>query len=340
MGCDPGALTGSQDLHSARARFAARWGAPIPAGPGLSAMDMIDAAAAGRLRALWAVGYDVYLTFPDAGATARALGGLDLLIVQDLFLNETAAAFGTVFLPAASVFERDGTFMNSDRRVQRVRRAVPPPGEARSDLWIICELARRLGAGAFFDYDSAESVWNEVRDVWPAGAGLSYARIERENLHWPCPSEEHPGTPILHAERFVCGPRAVLCTIPFAPTDEAPDDEYPFLLSTGRELYHFNAGTMTGRTPNVALRSPDGLQISRADATRLGLSEGDEVRLESRYGAASLRALIGEEVPPGMLFATFHDRAVFLNRVTSPVRDRLAGTPEYKVTAVRLTRQP
>jgi formate dehydrogenase major subunit len=339
MGCEPGLLPGSQDLESAGERFEALWGAPIPRRRGLSLMGMMDAAANGGLKALWAYGYDIYLTLPGAAATARALGGLDLVIVQDLFLNETARAFGTVFLPAASVFERDGTFMNSDRRVQRVRQVVPPPDEARPDLWIICELARRLGAGKWFDFDDAESVWNEVRRVWPAGAGLSYARIEGESLHWPCPTEDHPGTPILHAGRFARGPRAALRTIPYVPTTETVTDDLPFLLCTGRDLYHFNAGTMTSRTPNALLRSTDSLQLSSQDAARLGVTDGDKLVVRSRYGEAVLPARVSDQVAPGMLYTTFHDPSSFVNRLTSPVRDRHVETPEYKVTAVALARQ-
>jgi formate dehydrogenase major subunit len=338
MGCDPGVLTGSQDMETARERFESVWGAPIPRRRGLSLLGMMDAAAGGRLAALWAFGYDIYLTLPDAAATARALGGLELLIVQDLFLNETARAFGTVFLPAASVFERDGTFMNSDRRVQRVRRVVPPPGEARPDLWIICELARRLDAAKAFDFTDAESVWNEVRAVWPAGAGLSYPRLERESLHWPCPTRDHPGTPILHAATFGHGhPRTALRRIPYVPTAETVSDELPYLLCTGRHLYHFNAGTMTYRTPNALLRRTDTLQLSSQDATRLGVRDGDAVVVRSRYGEVILPAQISDQVTPGVLYTTFHDPASFVNRLTSPVRDRLTETPEYKVTAVTLS---
>jgi formate dehydrogenase major subunit len=338
MGCDPGVLTGAQDINEARERFESIWGAKLPRTRGLTLMDMIDGASKGALKALWAVGYDIYQTLPNANATAKALDNLDLLIVQDLFLNETARAFGTVFLPAASVFERDGTFMNSDRRVQRVRKVVAPPREARPDSWIICELAKRMGAGRHFDFADAESVWNEVRSVWPGGAGLSYARIENESLHWPCPDEHHPGTPILHQTTFAHGARTALRAIPYIKSTEATGDEYPFLLTTGRSLYHFNAGTMTRRTRNEELQATDLLDMSAADAARLGIRDGDRVIVASRYGEAELPARVVDEVPAGVLYATFHDPASFLNRVTSPHRDRYVKTPEYKLTAVAIRR--
>jgi formate dehydrogenase major subunit len=336
MGCDPGVLTGSQNLQQARDRFEEIWGAPIPRSKGMSLIEMIDAAATGRLKALWAFGYDIYPTLPNIAETAKSLKNIELLIVQDLFLTETAKRFGTVFFPAASVFERDGTFMNSDRRVQRVRKAVEPPGEARPDAWIICELAQRLGGGNSFEFDDAEAIWNEVRKVWPAGAGLSYARIENESLHWPCPAEDHPGTPVLHSGEFELGKRTELRAIPYLPTTETVSEEYPYLLTTGRNLYHFNAGTMTYRTLNSVLQPTDYLDLSAEDASVFGIAEGDLVMVRSRYGEALLPARISGEVKRGMLFSTFHLPELFVNRLTSSVRDRYVKAPEYKVTAVAL----
>lgn len=338
MGCDPGSLTGSQDLEKARDHFEKIWGAPIPQSKGMSLIEMVDAAAEGKLKALWAFGYDIYATLPNCAVTAEALGKLDLVIVQDLFLTETAKRFGTVFFPAASVFERDGTFMNSDRRVQRVRSVVPPPGEARPDGWIITELAKRCGGGEQFAFTDSESVWNEVRSVWPGGAGLSYARIDNESLHWPCPTEEHPGTPVLHAEEFALGRRTALRSISYIPTTETVSEEYPFLLTTGRNLYHFNAGTMTYRTQNSVLQPTDYLDISPGDAAALLIESGDRILVRSRYGAAELPVRITTDVNPGIVFSTFHLPALFVNRVTSSVRDRYVKAPEYKVTAVSLAR--
>ena len=334
MGCEPGTLTGGQSLAQARERFQQLWGGHIPERRGLSLPGMIDAAAAGRLKALWAFGYDIYQTLPAATVTAQSLGKLELLIVQDLFLNKTAEAFGTVFLPAASVFERDGTFMNSDRRVQHIRQVVPPPDQAKSDAWILCEIGRRLGNPGQFAFADAEAIWNEIRTVWPAGAGLSYQRLERESLHWPCPTETHPGTPVLHEGSFAAGPRAELAIIPYIRTAETTDRRYPFLLTTGRSLYHFNAGTMTGRTPNVELHAADHLEMTAEDAAALGLNEGARAVVTSRYGTTVLPVRISDQLMRGTLFTTFHDPVLFVNRITSPLRDRYVETPEYKVTAV------
>jgi formate dehydrogenase major subunit len=299
---------------------------------------MMDAARDGKLKALWVCGYDVYLSLANETATRDALAKLDLVIVQDLFVNETARAFGTVFLPAASFFEKDGTFMNADRRVQRVHRVVPPPGVARPDWWIVQALAARLGHEEGFRFDSPCAIWNEVRALWPEGAGLSYDRLERESLHWPCPSEEHPGTPILHRTDFPIGKTAALALIDFIHTSETTDDTYPLLLTTGRTLYHFNVGTMTCRTPNAQLRPTDTLDMSPADAAQLGMADGDAVRVLSRHGATTLPLRVTGRVQPGQLFATFHCPELFVNRLTSPVRDRQVHAPEYKITAVRVER--
>jgi len=276
------------------------------------------------------------LTNPNMEVTRRALGSLELVIVQDLFLNETAREFATVFLPVASPFEKDGTFMNAERRIQRVRKALDPVGESKTDWEILCEVARAMGRGALFSFRSAEEIWEEIRQVWKVGQGISYERLERGGLQWPCPAEDHPGTKVLHAETFAGNRRAALRRVEFNPTDETPTPEFPFLLTTGRTLYQFNAGTMTLRTANVALHPGDFLDISPDDANRLALQAGEQVRIRSRYGEAVLPLRIHPGVKPGELFATFHTAAVSLDRVTGPHRDRHTLTPEYKVTAVRI----
>lgn len=336
MGCEPNTLTGSQLLPKARARFEEVWGCPLPTAKGLNLMQMLDAAREGALKALWLVGYDVLLSNPDAARTAEAFEKLELVVVQDLFMNESARAYGHVFLPAASNFEKDGTFMNSERRIQRIRRALPPAGDSRPDWQILCDVARAMGQGERFAFEGPEAIWDEVRAVWPGGAGISYARLEHGGLQWPCPSLDHPGTPRLHAQSFPMGPKATLAAVPYLPSAEQPSPEYPFLLITGRTLYAFNAGTMTARTPNARLYPTDRLEVSPADAGRLGLREGEKVRVVSPYGQATLPAHLSDRVKPGELFSTFHDPAVFINRLTNPHRDRYALTPEYKRTAVRL----
>jgi len=336
MGCDPGILTGSVSLADARPLFERVWRVPIPRTRGLNMLEMMDAAATGKLKALWTIGYDIAFTNANYSATERALRSLDLVIVQDMFLNETAGRFGSIFLPAASSFERDGTFMNAERRLQRIRQAIKPRGDSKPDWKIISDLAAAMGKAEFFNYQSAEEIWNEVRAVWPVGNGITYQRLETGGLQWPCPTESDPGTKIMHRETFSIGARAKLRRVSYHPTSETVDDEFPFLLITGRTLYQFNAGTMTMRTPNAQLRSTDLLEISPEDAERLQFQEGERVRVTSRYGSVSMPVRITDVVKRGELFATFHDPAVFVNHITSPHRDQYVKSPEYKVTAVNL----
>jgi len=339
MGCDPATLTGSQSISQAGSRFEQIWGHQLPTGRGLDVLEMMDAARAGHLKALWVMGYDIYLSLANATATAAALAALDLVIVQDLFVNQTAEAFGTVFLPAASAFEKEGTFMNSDRRVKRVHAVTTPPGQARPDWWIIQALAARMGKPKGFEFETPQQIWDEVRSLWPDGAGLAYARLEREDLHWPCPDETHPGTAVLHRERFFGSKTAALVPVAYVPTSEQTSDAYPFLLTTGRVLHHFNAGTMSYRTPNAVLKPSDTLDMAPADAACHGLVEGDMVEVSSRYGAAILPLRISDAMQSGQLFCSFHRPDLLINRLTSPVRDRLVHAPEYKVTAVRVTKR-
>jgi formate dehydrogenase major subunit len=340
MGCEPDNLTGYVPLPENKALFESVWQAAVPTEKGLNLMQMMDAAEQGRFKALWAIGYDILLTNANAAATQRALAAMELVIVQDMFLNETAREYGKVFLPAASSFEKDGTFMNGERRIQRVRKAIEATGNAKSDWEIICDLASAMGKADLFNYHSAEEIWNEVCRVWKAGSGISYKRIDQAGLQWPCPSDDHPGTQILHGENFPIGKKAALRRIPYQATLEVATEKFPFLLTTGRTLYHFNAGTMTLRTRNVELHPADFLDISARDAERLEVRDGEKVQLRSRYGDACLPVRVNVTVKPGELFATFHTAEVFLNKVTSPYRDRYVLAPEYKVTAVRIDKLP
>ncbi|MBI3180869.1 MAG: formate dehydrogenase subunit alpha [Myxococcales bacterium] len=336
MGCEPSNLTGFVPVAQGREAFERAWGAALPARKGLDVIQMVEAAKEGRLKGLWAIGYDLLLTNPGVERTRDALRKLGLLIVQDLFMNETAREVGTVFLPACSSFEKDGTFMNAERRIQRVRKVLEPLAGSKPDWEIICAVARALGHAQGFEQASPEEIWSEVRTVWKVGAGIGYSRLEQGGLQWPCPSEDHPGTEILHRSSFPVGPRAALRRIDFKPSAEARSAELPYLLNTGRSLYQFNAGTMTLRTPNRELRPADTLDLSPDDARALQLSEGDRVRVRSRYGEATLPAHVSERLRPGECFATFHTPTARVNALTSDERDPYTHTPEYKVTAVAL----
>jgi formate dehydrogenase major subunit len=336
MGCDPGNLTGSVALQEGKDLFESVWKGPVPTTRGLNLLEMMDAALAGKFKGLWAIGYDVFLTNADAQITRKAMESLEFVAVQDMFMNETAKEFGSVFLPSSSSFEKDGTFMNAERRIQRVRKVAPPLGESRPDWEIICSVARALGKGEFFGFQSVQEVWNEIRAVWRGSSGITYERLEHGGLQWPCLSENDPGTKLLHRERFAIGRRAALRPVPFNATPEIVNEEFPFLLVTGRTLYQFNAGTMTMRTANAKLHPTDFLDVSPEDARRLGIENGQRVRIRSRHGEAALPVRIKGSVKLGEVFATFHSPEVFLNRVTSPYRDRYVGTPEYKLTAIRI----
>ncbi len=336
MGCDPGILTGSISIRDARERFESVWKEPIPTERGLDAMRMIDAAREGKLKALWAIGYDVFFSTANANKTEAAMRSLELVIIQDIFMNETASAFGHVFFPAASSFEKDGTFMNSERRIQRVRKAIEPRGSSRSDWEIICDLAAAMGHERSFKFSSAAEIWNEIRSVWNGAAGISYERLDEGGLQWPCLDEDDPGLEVLHKNSFAHDPRAALRRIAFRPTTETVNDEFPILLSTGRTLCHFNAGTMTWRTRNTEIHPTDFLFLHPEDARELSLQDGEPVCLESRWGKAVLPLKKSMSIRRGEAFATFHDPKVFLNRLTGPNRDSIVRSPEYKVTAIRV----
>jgi len=340
MGCEPQTLPGGTPLDQGRQRFEHLWCSPIPHAPGLHQLQMLESAAAGGLKALWTIGYDVALSNPNASHTARALSALDLVIVQDMFMTETARRFGSVFLPACSSFEKDGTFMNAERRIQRVRRTLPPEGSSKSDRDIICGLATAMGHAGGFEFSTAEDVWNEVRQTCAGAHGMSYARLDHEGLQWPCPDEGHSGTPILHVEQWIGRDRAPLLCVAFNATPEQTTPKYPFILNTGRTLYAFNAATMTGRCRTRELHPSDVLEISPDDAGAADLRDGEPVRLVSRYGEATLPVHLNATIRTGELFATFHNADVLLNAVTGPQVDRITGTPEYKVTAVRIEKAP
>jgi formate dehydrogenase major subunit len=337
MGCEPTGLTGLVQIDAAAPRFELAWGAPIPRARGMKLTSMLDAALGGKFKALWMMGYDVLLSNPDMATTRKSLEALELLVVQDIFLNETAKELAHVVLPSACSFEKDGTFMNAERRVQRVRKAVDAPGEARTDWEPLCDVARAMGKGAGFEFRSAEDIWEEIRNVWPDGRGITYARLEHGGIQWPCRAENDPGTTLLHVDAFSGGPRARLRSIPFTPTPERTTDEYPFVLVTGRALSQFNAGTMTMRTKNRLIRPSDRLDMSPSDAARLDLHEGERMRVASHWGEAELPLHVDAELRAGELFATFHDPVTKVNLVLGRVRDNQTETPEYKVTAVSVT---
>lgn len=336
MGCEPKKLTGYQPIDSARKIHQEVWGVPVPTTAGIDFIEMLDAAQAGKLKSMLVIGYDILLTSPNAHATVNALGKLDSMVIVDLFMTETAKKFGTVFLPTTSSFEKSGTFMNSERRIQRVRQAISTRGDTRNDSDIILQLAERMGFKRYFNFDSPEAVWNEIREVWPAAKGISYARIEKTGIQWPCPSEDHPGTEVLHSESFPIGPRATFRPIDWRPSTQQVSVEYPLVLNTGRSLFHFNAATMTGRTRNSEIRPVDLLEIHPEDAAEYGITEKSRVCVQSAFGSFEARASLTPHIRRGELFTTFHNVEAMINHATGKGRDSYTHTPEFKVTAVTI----
>lgn len=337
MGCDPSVFTGMASVRTERQRFEGIWKTDLPADKGLNLPEMLEAASAGRLKAMWITGYDIFFTMPDANHTIDAFKKLDLVIVQDMFMNETAEKFADVFLPCASSFERDGTFMNAERRIQKVRKVIPAPPNVKPDWEIVCNMAAAMGKSELFSFSTAQDIWNEIRATWEAVYGITYDRLENGGLQWPCPTTTHPGTSILHIMSFPReGGKAKLSAIDFKPTPEQVSAEYPVILITGRELYHFNAGTMTYRTANKDICHTDLLHLNPDDAAVLGLKDGDNARITSKYGETILPVCTDAAIRKGEMFSTFNNNLTFTNKLTSPHSDNYVQTPEYKITAVRI----
>jgi formate dehydrogenase alpha subunit len=329
VGALPDLLPGYQPVADpdARQRFETAWGVQIKPERGLRLLEMFDAALDGRLRALWVIGEDVAQTDPDTAHIEAALAACELVVCQELFLSRTAQR-ADVVLPAASFLEKDGTFTNFDRRVQRVRPAISPPGKARTDFDIAGALAAALGAD--LGCPTPAAAFAELASLAPIFAGMSHERLDREGaLHWP-------GQPTLYLERFETPTgKARLAAVPYQPPGEQPDADHPLVLITGRRLEHYNAGTMTRRTSNLELRPEERVEIHPLDAERLGVVSGGRLRLSSRRDEIEVPLEVTERVRPGELFLAFHFPATGANRLTSDVGDEITGCPEYKVTAVR-----
>jgi len=341
MGAIPNRLVGFQDWTkdpAIRAKFERAWGVALKPQYGKNVTDMFNAAEEGSLHALYAIGENPAQAEADQHRTHRLLTGLEHVVVQDIFLTRTAE-FAHVVLPASSSWcEAEGTVTNSERRVQRVRKALEPPGNARDDTWIISEIAKRLGHD--WGQPSAEDVWNEIRSLAPIFAGMSYARLEQEGgLHWPCYDEKHPGELFLHSRLWkdpVEGSPAPFSVVEHDPPVERPDAEYPFTLTTGRRLDSYNTGVQTGGYTSP-LRRGESLDISPEDAERLGLLNGDPVRVTSRRGSVVAPARIDRSLRAGLVFMTLHFQdEVSVNLLTIDETDPKSGTAEFKACAVRV----
>ncbi len=335
MGALPNVFPGYQkvDDDAVRMKFEAAWGGSLPASSGITVVEMINAAAEGKLRALYVMGENPMLSDPDSSHVEAALKRMDLLIVQDIFLSETAR-LADVVLPATAFAEKEGTFTNTERRVQRVRKALEPPGEAHVDWQIMCDLASRMGYE--MSYCGAAAIQDEIASLTPSYGGITYERLEQGSLQWPCPDRDHAGTPILHVGEFSRG-LGKFAPVEFIPPQELPDDEYPFVLSTGRILQHFHTGTMSRRSEVLdCLVSVGAIEINPQDAERLGIGDSEAVRVSSRRGQIEINAMVTDRVTPGTVFLAFHYREAPANRLTIAALDPVAKIPELKVCAVNI----
>ncbi len=338
MGGLPNVYTGYQKVAdlAVRERMAEAWGLQtLPDRNGLTVTEMMEKAHHGDLSALYIIGENPMVSDPDLTHARQSLEKLDFVVVQDIFMTETAQ-MADVVLPSACFAEKDGTFSNTERKVQRVRKAVQPPGEAREDWEILCDLSTRMGLEMRFD--NARKIMEEIAQVTPSYCGITYERLEREEIHWPCTGTDHPGTPCLHMDQFTCG-LGVFHALDFRPPAEVPDDEYPLYLTTGRVLYQYHTGTMTMKTEGLNQRSPECfVEISEEDAKRHKIDDGDRLKVRSRRGSIEAKAMISDQAVDGTLFIPFHWAESAANVLTNAALDPTAKIPEYKVCAVRIDR--
>jgi predicted molibdopterin-dependent oxidoreductase YjgC len=282
------------------------------------------------------MGENPMVTDPDTAHVKKSLKKADFIVCQDIFMTETSALADVVF-PAASFAEKDGTFTNTERRVQRVRKAIEPIGGSRPDWKIVADIATRMGYP--MQYTGAQEIFDEIRRLTPSYAGITYSRIEQSGLQWPCPAEDHPGTKFLHKEKFVRG-LGLFGAIEFREAAELPDKDYPLILTTGRILYQYHSGTMSRRSEGLNFRSRGPFfEISPKDATAYGIVEGDEVAVVSRRGRVELKAWVTDRVQDGTLFMPFHFAEASANVLTNSALDPIGKIPEYKVCAVKIEKR-
>jgi len=337
MGALPNVYPGYQAVTSpdVKQKFEAAWGCELNPDPGLTLTEMIDAAYDKKIKsAFLLVGENPLLSDPGIQHTVEALSNLELFVVQDMFLTETSQ-LADIVLPAASFAEKDGTFTNTERRVQLVRKAMEPVGQSKTDWQIICDIARKMGKQGF-DYTDPSQIFDEIAGLTPSYGGISYERLEKESVQWPCPTPEHPGTPILHTTLFSRG-KGKFVPLEYIPSAELPDDKFPLILTTERSLYHYHTGTMTRKVSGLnTLRPEELVEISPADASALNIDDGEMIKVISRRGEVTAKAKVTEVSSPGVISMTFHFAESPTNAITSRALDPVAKIPELKVCAVRI----
>ncbi len=335
MGCLPTVYPGYQGvaLKEMKDKFEGLWGVLLSEKPGLTVVEMSKAALDGKVKAMYIMGENPMVTDPDLSHLEKAYAGLELLVVQDIFLTETGRMAHVVF-PSLCFLEKDGTFVNTERRVQRVRKALEGPGEARPDWKIICDLSSRMGYP--MQYGNEEEIFEEIRRVAPAFAGITYGRLESGGIQWPCPGMDHPGTPFLHRGRIVRG-KGLFVPVDYAPPPEVTDKDYPFIMSTGRDYYHYHAGSMTRKVKLLNEMCPESfVELNPSDAKKLSVADGDRVKIASRRGEFVSKVKITDRVPEGVVFAKFHFAEAPVNLLTNTVLDPESKITDLKVSAVRV----
>ena len=338
--CDLGALpnvfSGYQPVGdpAVREKMEKAWGVNgLPETSGLTITEMVKGAQDGKLKALYIIGENPLVSDPDINHVEQGLKNLELLVVQDIFLSDTAK-IADIVLPSASFAEKDGTFTNTERKVQLVRKAIDPPGKAKQDWEIICELSNRMGYA--MEYTDSKAIMEEMNSVTPSYAGISYSRLENGGLHWPCPAPDHPGTPILHVGTFTRG-LGQFHAIEYIPPAEVTDEDYPLYLTTGRVLYHFHTRTMTMQSEGLNELSPECfVEISPQDAADYNIKQGELLRVHSRRGEIQAMARVSDQAIKGTIFIPFHFAKAAANRLTNPALDPIAKIPEFKVCAIRI----
>ncbi len=336
MGALPNVYTGYQkvDDPAVKKKFEDAWGVPLISKPGLPVTETFHHVLDGQVKAIYIVGENPVLTEAAAGHVEEALKKLDFLVVQDIFMTETAR-LAHVVLPATSFAEKDGSFTNSERRVQRVNKVIEPVGNSRPDWLIISQLARKMGAKGF-DYQSPSDIMKEIATLTPSYGGISLERLEKESVQWPCPTPEHPGTPTLHVGKFARG-KGKFAPLKYRPSAETADENFPLILTTGRSLYQYHTGTMTRKTAGLTkLSGLERVEVNPADAAKYHLVEGEVVKVTSRRGQVKAMVKVTEASPVGVVFMTFHFAETPTNLLTNPALDPVAKIPEFKVAAVRI----
>ncbi|WP_424359548.1 formate dehydrogenase subunit alpha [Methanocella sp. MCL-LM] len=340
MGCLPNVVSGYQAVinDELRKKYAAAWGvADLPNKVGLTIVEVMNAIDAGKVKSLYIMGENPMVSDPDINHVKHALQSVNFLVVQDIFMTETAE-LAHVVLPAAAYAEKEGTFTSTERRVQLLKKVVTPPGQAKEDWEIICAIAKKMGV-AGFDFKSAGEIFEEVRKVTPQYAGMTWERLKKpEALHWPCPATDHPGTPILHTVKFTHPDGlGIFFPVSFKPPAEVPDAEYPLLLTTGRMIFHYHTGSMTRRSATLDSEVKTGfVEINPVDAKALGVKMGDKVKVASRRGEIEIAAKVTPNIMKGIIFIPFHFHECSANILTNPALDPFAKMPELKACAAKI----